>query len=495
MRDLILGIDIGTTGVKAIVVDKSGNVLVETSRRCDLLSPKPGYAEEDPNVWWKNVLDILKGISELGKRIAAVGVSGMVPTLILIDEAGNPVRNSIQQNDARSVEEIKYFKSILNEDDYFSLTGNTINQQVIFPKFLWLKKNEPDNVKKTRWIMGSYNFINFKLTGIPNLETNWALESGLWKIKEKEWYKEVLRASGIDETLLPKVYEPWDIVGNITREVEELTGFPSGIPVIGGSADHIASTLATGLLKDGDLLLKFGGAGDIMYVSKDLKLSKKLFIDYHDIPLLFVLNGCMASSGSIVKWFKENFSNESYDLLTEKAKEVDIGSKGLILLPYFIGEKTPIFDPMARGVLFGLSLFHSKYHVFRAILEAVAYGFRHHIEVIRDEGLKIKRVFMSNGGAKNELWRQIVADVIGMDAVYIKDHPGSSLGVAFISGKTVEIFQRWEEIENFIRNRIKVNHDPKRHKIYSKYYSLYREIYEKLKGSFKKLHVILEGST
>ena len=490
MRDLALGIDVGTTAVKGLLIDSEGNVIAQTKRPSKLLSPKPGFAEEDPSLWWQGVLEILREFSEHSKRIAAVGISGMVPTLIPVDEKGNALRNSIQQNDSRAVEEIEHFKKLIDEEDYFRRTGNTINQQVIFPKFLWLKKHEPEVLEKTRWIMGSYNYITFKLTKVPTLEKNWALESGMWKL-EGGWDEEILEVAGIDERLLPKVYDPWEFVGEISEEVSEETGFESGIPVIAGSADHIASALASGMNREGDLLLKFGGAGDILYVTKELKLSKRLFIDYHDVPGMYVLNGCMASSGSIVEWFKEEFAkSESFEELTKMAKDLPPGSEGLIILPYFIGEKTPIFDPKARGVVFGLSLHHGKGHIFRAILEAVAYGFRHHVEVLKEEGHEIKRVFMSNGGARSELWRGIVADVVGYDAVYVKDHPGSALGVAFIAAKSAGLFEDWSDVEKLLKEKIEVRHDPEKHEIYSRYYSLYREIYEKLKESFEKLHGI-----
>ncbi|GAI46243.1 unnamed protein product, partial [marine sediment metagenome] len=264
------------------------------------------------------------------------------------DEKGNPLRNSIQQNDARAVEEIKYIKRIIDEDEYFSLTSNTINQQIVPPKYLWLKKHEPEKLKKARYIMGSYDFISFKLTGISHVELNWALESGLWMVREKKWYKKILDIAEIPDHLLPAVYKPIEIVG-------ETTEILPGIPVIAGSADHIASALGMGAKEEGDLLLKIGGAGDILFVVNSLKMDKRLFLDYHDIPTKFILNGCMASSGSIVKWFRNNFTNNlEFEKLTKLAEKSRVGAKGLVMLPYFLGEKTPIFDPIARGVILGL---------------------------------------------------------------------------------------------------------------------------------------------
>lgn len=491
MKDLVLGIDIGTTGIKAIVIgcDGSGSIVWESFRSCKLISSKVGFSEEDPNIWWENTCSILSELctTKYKDRISAIGLTGMVPTLILVDEKGNPLRNSIQQNDARAVEEIKHIKRIIDEDEYFSLTGNTINQQIIPPKYLWLKKHEPENLKKTRYIMGSYDFISFKLTGIPHVELNWALESGLWMVREKRWYKKILNIAEIPEYLLPSVYEPVKIVGETSKILP-------GIPVIAGSADHIASALGMGIKEEGDLLLKIGGAGDILFAVNSLKIDKRLFLDYHDIPEKFILNGCMASSGSIVEWFKNNFTNKlDFSRLDKLAEKSRVGAKGLVMLPYFLGEKTPIFDPIARGVILGLGLHHKMGDIFRAILESVAFGFRHHIDVIESLGFPVKRVLISNGGARSSLWKEIVVDVIGMDSKYIKTYPGSSLGAAFLAGMACGLFKDWGEIGLFLKDSQLLKYDLEKHKVYSKYYEIYKELYPALKPFYEKLYEIEKG--
>lgn len=494
MKDFALGIDIGTTSVKVILINKDGDILFETSKAHDLISSEPGFAEEDPNTWWDSVKLILKDLSEkkLSERISVIGVTGMVPTLILVDEELNPIRNSIQQNDARSTREIAELKKILNEDKYFSETANTLNQQVIFPKFLWLRKHEPQNINKTRWIMGSYDFISSKLTGNPHTEINWALESGMWLVKQKEWHKDILKISDLDERILPTVFEPTQVIGETTEALQNETGFPSGIPVVAGSADHIASSLAVGLKDEGDLLLKFGGAGDIMFVTNSLKMDRRLFLDYHDIPTKYILNGCMASSGSLIKWYMKLLKEDSYDELEKLATNSGIGSQGLLTLPYFLGEKTPIFNTKARGLIFGLDLHHNRGDIFRSIMESVVFGFKHHIDVLKEGGFEIKRVFISDGGAKSLLWRQITADAIGLDIKYITNNPGSSLGAAFIAGYSSGIFKSWDEIEKFLTKTEIVIADKENNLKYEKYYQLYRKLYITLKPLYEELYDIKE---
>jgi len=494
MRDLTVGIDIGTTSVKAIVVSGNGEIIYKKSLSNNLFSPKPGFAEEDANVWWENTKKLLTNISLAidKKRICGIGFSGMVPTLILVGAEGNPLYNSIQQNDARAVVEINEFKKEIDEDSYFHLTGNTINQQSIFPKYRWLSKHKGDIVKKTCFIMGSYNFCTYRLTDVPNLESNWALESGMWLLREKKWHEEVLKKSNINKSLLPHVFDSLEIVGKVIKNIEKETGFPSGIPVIAGSADHVASALAAGVQDEGDLLLKLGGAGDILFATDSIKIDKRLFIDYHSMKDRYLLNGCMASSGSIVKWFVNEFNLQGFDKLTEKAEKISPGSDGLLLLPYFIGEKTPIFDVNAKGVFFGLSLYHTKYHLFRAILEAVAYGFMHHLDVMKEMGLKVNNVYISNGGAKSVLWKKILVDVIGHSGIYIPNHPGSSLGVAFLAAQAVGISKNWDGLKNFLKNGTEILYLKDNHERYQKYFEFYKKLYLHNKPLFEELKLIEE---
>ncbi|MDI3516111.1 MAG: xylulokinase [Thermotogota bacterium] len=486
-----LGVDIGTTGIKVVAINKNGGILYETQKGHDLISEKPGFAEEDPNLWWKNTLELLKEtVDRLGSDASGIGVSGMVPTLILLDENGDPLRLSIQQNDSRAVEEIAFLKSQVDEETYFHRTGNVINQQVIFPKFLWLRCHEAEIVDKARYIMGSYNFITYKLTNVPSLDVNWALESGMWDIHKERWCEDIFNLVDLPGHLLPPVRRPHEIIGSITENVSNVTGLKPGTPVITGSADHVASTLGVGAIEEGDLLVKIGGAGDILFVCDEPLTDKRLFIDYHDVPGKYLLNGCMASSGSLVKWFSREIARTDYDTLTDMASTSTTGSRGIITLPYFLGEKTPIFDPKARGVIFGLSLSHSLGDIFRSTLEAVAFGFKHHVDVIEEKGKEIKRVFLSNGGSKNPLWRSIVSDVIGHDLVYIPKNPGSSLGVAFLAAKAVGMYSDWSDVELFSKEREIQRHNPSNKKRYERYYKIYRKLYEQLKPLFEELYDI-----
>ncbi len=489
MRDLALGIDIGTTGTKIMIMGKDG-IFYQNERPHNLISQKAGFAEEDAEEWWEDLKSLLTDLKDgLGKRIGSIGVTGMVPALVLLDEDLNVIRKAILQNDSRSTEEIESLKTMIKDDEFFDLTANTINQQIIFPKIMWIRKNEPRNFKKVRWIMGSYDFIVTRLTGIPHVELNWALESGMLLVKEKRWYTELLKQIDIDEKILPPIFEPTEIVGKVSKAASREIGLSDQIPVIAGSADHIAASLAVGLVEEGDLLLKIGGAGDIMFVTDSFKREKRLFFDYHDIPGKYVLNGCMATSGSLVKWYMNLLKTDNYDELTKLACESSVGSEGIVTLPYFLGEKTPIFDTKARGLIFGLDLHHKRGDIFRSLLESVSFGFNHHIEILKEAGFNIKRAFISDGGAKNPLWRQIVSDVIGMDLNYKKEK-GSVFGVALLAAYSAGIIKNLYDFET---EKSEITHfNLRNHLKYEKYYAVYKKLYTSLKSIYEELYNLRE---
>jgi len=481
----VLGIDIGTTATKAVLIHPDGEIVCSASRHVDLHSPRPGWAEEDPRQWWDNVRALIPELTEKANiapdRIAAVGVSGMVPTLICLDERGEPLRMSIQQNDARAVEEIEELKAKLPEDWVLETTGSAITQQSIAPKLMWLSRREPDVIRKTASICGSYDYIARRLTGFGSafVEANWALESGLYDYRNGAWSRKIAEAAGIRMDWLGEVHPSHRIVGAVRGD--HGTGLKDGTPVIAGSADHVASAFSAGLVEDGDLLIKLGGAGDILLTTNQPAADRRLYLDFHLIPGRYLINGCMASSGSVIRWFQRELAGGApLDLLEREAEEAGAGADGLVLLPYFLGEKTPLQDPEARGMFVGLHLGHKRGHLYRAILEGIAFGFKHHIDTFRDMGFAPRRVRITNGGSRSRLWRQIVADITELPLESIIDHPGSSLGVAFAAGIGAGLIKDWSEIRKFLRVEERIVPDPRHRERYRTLYRVYRDIYPNL---------------
>ena len=485
---MVLGVDVGTTAVKVLLLDGEARFLRAAERPHPLHTPHPGFAEEDPEAWWRGVVgglrEVLEGVDPCS--VKALGVSGMVPAVVLHDGQGRPLGPAPLQNDARAVREIHELKERFSDTWLFAQTGATWNQQVVAPKLLWFRRHRPEVWARIRWVSGSYEHVAFRLTGARYQEANWALESGLWNPKEGRWLEEVLEAIGTSPDLFGPVRWPGEVVGGLTREAAEATGLPAGLPVIAGSADHIAAALAAGLLAPGEAVIKLGGAGDFLYALDRFAPVPGLFIDFHDVPGLFVLNGCMATTGSLLRWFHEGFRKEaSFALLDREAEGVPAGAEGLLVLPYFLGEKTPIHDPEARGTVVGLTLSHTPAHLWRALLEGVAYAYRHHVEVLEAGGHRVERFFVMDGGAKSPLWRRILASVLEAPVAHlVGGERGSAYGVAFLAGVAAGLW----DLANLKREVAGVT-EPELGwiPVYRGLYPVYRETYYRLKELYPRL--------
>lgn len=495
MEQFALGIDIGTTSVKTLLISSTHQILDEESAQHDLISLQVGWAEEVADHWWKNTVQTVSAIVQRNpdkvQNISIIGVSGMVPAIVMMDQYGNVLRNTIQQNDARAKKEIDFVAQKIDQEELYTRTGGKTNQQHVIPRLLWVKENEPEVWEKTDCVLGSYDYIVYKLTGTRSIEINWAVESGMYDIRTREWLTPYLRQFDIPLSFFPKVNASMDQVGQISQEASQQTGLPAGIPVIAGSADHVASTLAAGIIDQGDLLIKFGGAGDILYCTDEITTNDRLFFDYHIVPHRYLINGCMAASGSLVKWFTNDILQctqpDTFQALDKQAEAVPAGSNGLVILPYFVGEKTPLFDPTARGVFFGLTLSHQRPAIFRAILESVIFGFRHHIDVLAEDQYVPKHIYATNGGAKSKFWCQIAADILGYTIKSFPSHPGSALGVAFLAGMSAGMFQDWSEIHQFLQDFQIYTPNPANQEIYNRAYHIYRSLYERNREGFSEL--------
>jgi xylulokinase len=492
----VLGIDVGTTGLKAVALHKTRGILAQVDFPHELLSPAPGWAEEDAEHWWTTTRLALRALLEVvpAPEIAAIGVSGMVPALLLLDEQGNPLRPSIQQNDARAIAEVEELRAGVDPQMFFEITGGTVNQQNIDPRWRWLCHHEPEVVAQTAYICGSYDFITFRLTGQLTLEENWAAESGLYDVQQHRWHAPYLEHAGITREMLPPLHESTHIVGGIRAEVAAETGLRAGTPVIAGSADHVAAALAAGLTTNGDVLLKFGGAGDILYCTDRPEPDRHFYFDYHDIPGLTLINGCMAASGSLVKWFRQELAaNATLAQLDQEAQAIAPGADGIVVLPYFLGEKTPIFDPTARGVFAGVMLHHTRAHLYRAVLEAVCYGFQHHLALLEEAGRPIRRVCAADGGSRSALWMQMVADVTNRPVEIVGGEAASALGVAFVAAMGAGLFGTWNEVERFIAHGTTYQPRPQAAALYKRGFMLYRDLYTRLQTFLPALGGLAEA--
>jgi xylulokinase len=496
---LTIGIDIGTTSTIGILIDTEGRTLALAERPTELFSERPGWAEEDPEQWWANscavIRELLAASEDKNGEIVAVGVTGMLPAVILLDGEGRLLRRSIQQSDARTGREVEELRSETDPAAFVKRTGNGINQQLVAAKLRWLERQEPEVFDRIATVFGSYDYLNWRLTGVRALEHNWALESGFLDLERGAIDSELVALGHIEAHVLPPVRRSHEVIGEVTPKAAATTGLAAGTPVVAGCADHVASAYVAGIREDGDVLLKFGGAGDILLATARPRPDPRLFLDYHIVPGLFMPNGCMACSGAMLNWIvctlagaEVSVAGETpHQRLDRLAAGLPPGAEGLVLLPYFLGEKTPIHDPHARGTLIGLGLHHSLAHIWRAALEAVAFGFRHHLEVFEELGTPARRLIASDGGAKSRVWMQIAADALGRPVELLEGHPGSCLGAAYVAAIGVGALAGWDQITRFVRPAATVQPDLSTAAAYDRAYGVFREAYRRLKPLYPDL--------
>ncbi|MHA1553364.1 MAG: FGGY-family carbohydrate kinase [Alphaproteobacteria bacterium] len=493
-----LGVDIGTTSTIGILIRLPDQVLATVSRPVTFSAPHAGWAEEDPEEWWDNVCTI---VPELLTRagvdasdIAGIGVTGMLPAIILLDQAGQLLRPSIQQSDGRCSAEVDDFAADIDEAEFIAMAGNGINQQLVGCKLRWIEKHEAEVFAKIATVFGSYDYINHRLTGKRAIENNWALEGGFVDIATDALSERLIELAHIPRAALPPIIASHQILGHVTAEAAAATGLPEGVPVTGGAADLIASALSAGLAEPGDVLLKFGGSADILIATDSAVPDPRMYLDYHLIPGLYVPNGCMASGGSALNWFVDKIAygeKESaeqagltiHQHLDRLAETTPPGADGVQVIPYFLGEKTPIHDPLARGVISGLSFNHGLPHVWRALLESFGHAFRHHVEVLNDMGHTTTRYLASDGGSNSRLWVQIVSDILQQPIQLLKGHPGSCLGAAWTAAIAAGATDDWHGAARFVTNGDTIVPNPDLAHLYDARYHAYRETYRRLMGA------------
>ncbi|WP_245559161.1 FGGY-family carbohydrate kinase [Microbacterium indicum] len=439
---VLIGVDLGTTGVKVVLVDSDQGVIASASRANTLSSPAPGWAEADPEQWRTNALSAIAEVVALtpGRRIEAIATTGMVPAVVLVGSDGEPLRPAMLQNDARAGEEVARLTAALSDADPLSATGSVTTQQSVAPKLAWVARHEPHVWRRTYAVLGSYDWLLTALGAIPHVEVNWAVESGLFDLDRSPFAPAVAAVAGAGDRLAP-VKPSGAVVGELRADIAAGVGLPAGIPLVVGGADHVLSAYSAGLTQVGDWLVKLGGAGDILAVSEEPITDERFFLDSHTIPHLWLPNGCMATSGSLVRWVQGLLKIE--DLAAMDGEAAGRPASEVLCLPYFLGEKSPINDVDLRGVFAGMHLGHDAVDLYRSALEGIAFGFRHNAEVLSERGVLLSSATVTNGGATSLLWKQIHASVLGVPLRTVRNHPGASLGAAIAAGIGVGIFADW----------------------------------------------------
>lgn len=483
-----IGLDLGTSGIKAVVFDKLGNVVKSFLEEYDIISPKNGYAEEDPNIWLEKTILVLNKIGQLDikNEIKGIGISGQMHGLVLLDKDDNVLRNSIIWCDNRTDKERAYLEDTLGNEYLKEITGNVAMAPFTLCKLLWVKNNEPKIFDRIAKAMLPKDYINYILTKSFTAEYSDASGMQMLNIRKKEFSNELLDKLGIDINILPRLIKSYDINGYLTKEMEEKTGL-SNVFVVGGAGDQACGALGNGIIKSSDASIVLGSSGvvyspiDELYVSNNGEIQTFITADADKYHVMGVTNGC----GTSLKWLRDNITNISYDAMMLLASESKCGSNGVIYLPYLMGERTPILDSSATGLFIGIRNNTEKKDIIRAVIEGVGYSIKDCFNLIPG---KKNKVLISGGGAKSSLYREIIASMIDNEVVQIKQDEGPALGAAILA---MVGNNEYKSLEAAVNKIIKIDNTTKPNKAWVKYYNekynVYKELYKANKNIYKMM--------
>ncbi len=518
MADLLVGCDVGTGGTKAVVMAVDGAVLGTHYIEYPLITKKgpgehyPGAkAEHDPEWYWNAVADTIqvsiRNAKANPKDIKGVSISALSPACILVDRDLRPLQNAHIWMDRRATAECEWVRQHIGEERVFSLSANPVDPYYATTKLMWERNNRPDLYRKTFKFQTAADYPCMKLTGKAVTDfSNASLIGIAFDIVNRRWDTGLIEEIGLDPDKFPEAYPCDEVIGAVTREAAERTGLAPDTPVVAGTVDCNAAWVAGGATASGATQLVMGTAGVLGVVHDEPKFTKDMITIVHtaDSRRLYTTLAALVSCGALVRYFRDTFGQlemttqqisgvNAYDIINEEAKHVPPGSNGLITLPYFMGERTPIWDTHARGVLFGLSLDHGRGHVIRSLMEGAGFGLLHNFELMRASGLKMNLpIILSEGGANSAMWRQIIADILNVECALAVSSKGAPVGNAVAAGVGVGIYKNYDVVQDWVQIGAHALPNKENHARYKKLYAVYRDLYPAIKDLYVRLAEALQ---
>lgn len=481
----VIGVDLGTSAVKVILMDQHGAIVQEVSKSYPLLHEKSGYSEQDPEHWVEKtkegLIELVQKFQGNVKDIDGISFSGQMHGLVLLDEDKQVVRNAILWNDVRTTKQCQQIYNVVGKERLLAITKNPALEGFTLPKILWVKEHEPDIFEKAVVFMLPKDYLRFRMTGNIHSEYSDAAGTLLLNVGEKRWSKEICDLFELKADFCPPLVESHEFVGSITEEFAQQTGLSIETKVFAGGADNACGAIGSGILSEGNTLCSVGTSGVVLSYEErnDRDFSGKVHYFNHGKESAFYTMGVTLAAGYSLSWFKDVFAeNETFDALLDGIEAVPVGSNGLLFTPYLVGERTPHADPTIRASFIGMEGSHTKKDFARAVIEGITFSLNESIQIFRESGKEISRVISIGGGAKNESWLQIQADVFNAKIIKLKSEQGPGIGAAILAAYGAGWADSLQSIaDTFIQPEKTYDPIPENVDKYQKLFSLYKDVY------------------
>jgi len=505
-KNYLLGIDIGTSGTRCILIDEDGVIACSAIKEYPLYTPKPGWAEQNPIDWYDATISTIKEVLEVsnisGSSVKAIGLSGQMHGSVFLDRDNNVIRPALLWCDQRTEPQCQEIYDIFGYENFIRISYNKALPGFTSPKIMWLSENEPENYKRVYKILLPKDYIRLMISGVYATEVSDASGMLLMDIKKRTWSEEILDGLKINKSFLADIYESPEISAYLDEKTAKLTGLIADTPIAGGGGDNAAGNVGSGIIKQGIISDSIGTSG-VVFAHSDKPVydpQGRLHSFCHAVPGKWHLMGVTLAAAGSQKWYYDTFGPsraiekerpdlKKYKLLDEEARNVNPGSDGLIFLPYLTGERTPYADAYARGVFFGMSYMHTQDHFVRAIMEGVAFSQLDCLNLMRELGINSEKIVLIGGGSRSKIWKEIICDTLESPIITLKNEEGPAFGAALLAGVGCGIYKSVEDaVHKAVKPSSELLPNKSNFKSYRKSYEIYRSLYSSLKGDFKKLY-------
>ena len=487
---LYIGIDLGTSAVKLLMMNEKGEIENVVSKEYPLYFPKPGWSEQKPEDWWDAVLE---GLKELTKdcdksKVAGISFGGQMHGLVVLDKEDRVIRPAILWNDGRTGKQTDYLNTVIGKEKLSEYTANIAFAGFTAPKLLWMKEEEPENFASIEKIMLPKDYIAYMLSGVHCTDVSDASGMLLFDVKNKSWSKEMLDICGIKESQMADIYESYEAVGNLKPELAKALGFASTVKIVAGAGDNAAAAVGTGTVGDGKCNISLGTSGTIFISSKDFCVdSNNALHAFAHADGHYHLMGCMLSAASCNKWWMDEIIGTT-DYGSEQGNIQKLGENHVYFLPYLMGERSPHNNPDARGTFIGMTMDTTRADMTQAVLEGVAFAIRDSFEIAKSLGIHIERTKICGGGAKSPLWKKMIANILGIKVDVIASEEGPGYGGAMLAAVACKEFASVEEAaEKLVKVVDTIEPDPELVEKYNARYAKFASIYPTVKELFEKI--------